>query len=98
MRAKRAFFVLEYAALIAVIAFALIAMKVYLKRAFMGKYRGLADEIGSQYDPTATNLTSTEVTTTTNSEYTTYNGDDPVSTVEISTTDATLNYNESVAK
>jgi len=96
MRAKRAFFVLEYAALIAVIAFALIAMKVYLKRAFMGKYRALSDEIGEQYDPSATILNSSENTHMTSSEYTAYDGSEPIGSVETSTVDTTTDSNQTI--
>jgi len=63
---------LEFAALIAVVVGALILMKVYMTRSFQGKYHSLADQIGSQYDPAATNTTSTDITHTTSSEYTAY--------------------------
>ena len=65
---------LEFAALIAVVVTAIIAMKVYMTRAFSGKYRDLSDQIGSQYDPGASNITTTDTATTVSSEYTVYNG------------------------
>ena len=41
---------LEYAALIAVVVGALVAMQVYLKRGIEGKLRSNADDIGTQFD------------------------------------------------
>jgi hypothetical protein len=41
---------LEYAALIAVVVGALVAMQVYLKRGIEGKMRSNADDIGTQFD------------------------------------------------
>jgi len=97
MRSKKSLSILEYSALIAVIAFALIAMKVYLKRAFMGRYRSLSDEIGEQYDPSATNMTSTGVTNMTSSEYTAYDSSgDSVGSVTLSTVKTDTNYNQTV--
>jgi len=41
---------LEYAVVIAVIVAALLAMQAYIKRGFMGRLKGVADELGQQYD------------------------------------------------
>jgi len=64
MKDNKAQGLLEITLLIAVIAAALIAMGVYLKRAVQGKLRSAADDIGEQYSPT--NF-SAEINTTTNS-------------------------------
>ena len=52
---------LEYAALIAVAAAALLAMQMYLKRGFSGGWRNSTDSIGEQYEPknTASSFTTT---------------------------------------
>jgi uncharacterized protein (UPF0333 family) len=42
---------LEFAVLIICVVAALLGMQVYLKRAFQGKLRGAADEVGQQYSP-----------------------------------------------
>lgn len=47
--------IMETALLILVIAAALLAMQVYLKRGIQGKLRGGTETIGAQYDPTNTN-------------------------------------------
>ncbi|MGD0336988.1 MAG: hypothetical protein ABSB18_07850 [Candidatus Omnitrophota bacterium] len=48
---------LEYAVVIASIIAALLAMQVYIRRSFMGHFRGAADELGQQYDPKNTSGT-----------------------------------------
>jgi len=57
---------LEYALIIAVVAGALIAMQVYIKRGVQGKLKSTADEIGEQYSPgyTTSNTVTTTATTT----------------------------------
>jgi len=60
---------LEYALIIAVVAGAMIAMQVYIKRGVQGKLKATADDIGKQYSPgytTATVNTTTNSTTTEN--------------------------------
>ena len=46
-------FSIEYAFLIAVIAAAMVAMGVYMKRALSGRWRGVGDTFGfgRQYEP-----------------------------------------------
>jgi len=63
---RRAQSVMEYAALTAIIAAALIGMSIYMKRGMAGRLRGAADSIGEQYDPKATtfNYTTTFNTNT----------------------------------
>ena len=77
-RAK-ARFSLEFAALTAVVCFALVAMKTYMTRSFQGRFRELADNIGQQYDPQATTSNSTVITRQLSQEYMLYdtsgNGD-----------------------
>ncbi len=53
---KRAFSVLEYAVLVAVIVATLIGMAVYFKRALSGKWREVGDSFGfgRQYQPGVT--------------------------------------------
>lgn len=57
---------LEVSILIAIIAAALIASTVYIKRAIQGRLRSAADDIGSQYSPT--NTTSNYVAQSNSSE------------------------------
>ena len=53
---RRGTSVLEYTAMIVIIAAALAGMSVYLKRALCGSYRVVGDAFGHgrQYDPDAT--------------------------------------------
>ena len=51
LRNKRAQTTLEYAILIGVVAAALIAMQMYLKRGYQGKIRDSADSMGGQFSP-----------------------------------------------
>jgi Flp pilus assembly pilin Flp len=58
---KKAQSTLEYAVIIAVIAAALVAMNVYMKRGMQGKLRESADKIGEQYSAgRTTSLYTTE--------------------------------------
>lgn len=59
---------LEYALIIAVVAGALIAMQVYIKRGVQGKLKATADEIGEQYSPGYTTSNTVTVTGTTTNE------------------------------
>ena len=62
--------VLEIAVLTAIIVAALLAIQVYLKRGFQGRYKDLADSIGTQYEPgntTSTQVNTTELTSTSHS-------------------------------
>jgi len=58
---KKAQSTIEVAALIVILVAALLAVQIYIKRGFQGKYRELADNVGEQYDPLKT--TSTRITT-----------------------------------
>ncbi len=42
---------IEYSILIGIVTFSLIAMNIYLKRSFQGKYRQTADSLSQQYSP-----------------------------------------------
>lgn len=44
----------EYAALIALVVGALVAMQVYMKRSFQGRIREYSDEMGEQFSPDST--------------------------------------------
>lgn len=66
---KKASIMLEYAALFAVIAAALVAMSVYLRRSFQGRYREVADEISAQYEPGVTTIDHRVITHNTTKEY-----------------------------
>ncbi len=59
---------LEYAAIIACIAAALLVMQTYIKRGISGKLRSTADQIGQQYDP---GNTTSVITVTLNNDVTT---------------------------
>lgn len=45
---------LEYAALVAIIAGALVVMQVYVKRGLQGRLRDSTDQLGEQFSPYAT--------------------------------------------
>lgn len=68
LKGKKAQNTLEYAALIAVIVGAIIAVNAYMKRGVQGQLRSAADDIGTQYDiekggyHKKTDLTGTEIT------------------------------------
>ena len=50
----RAQSMVEYAAVIAIVAAALVSMAIYVKRGISGKVREAADSVGEQYHPTRT--------------------------------------------
>ena len=66
---RRASLALEYAFLFSVLVGAIIAMNIYMKRSFQGRYRMLGDELGAQYEPGATTIDNTTTTTTVSHEY-----------------------------
>jgi hypothetical protein len=47
--------VLEYTILLIIIIAAFIAMQIYIKRGFQGRWKSAVDELGDQYDPNKTN-------------------------------------------
>lgn len=51
---------LEFALVIVAVALGLLAMQVYLKQGLQGRLRGIADNLGSQYDPIDTTFNITE--------------------------------------
>ena len=53
---SRAQSTVEYAALIAIVAGALITMQGYMKRGLQGKYKESTDSIGASYNPKATTI------------------------------------------
>jgi Flp pilus assembly pilin Flp len=55
---RRAQSTLEYAVIIAVVAAALVAIQIYLKRGVQGKLRQSADQIGEQFEPEESTATS----------------------------------------
>ncbi len=61
--------VLEVAVLTVIVVAALIAVQIYIKRSFQGRYRDLADSVGEQYDPLRTSSTRTNITETTSTAY-----------------------------
>ena len=97
---KRGTTVLEYAALFAIIASAIIAIQVYMQRSFQGRFRMLGDEVGPQYQPgvTAVNNNSVNHTVTNEYEVTPPGSTDPADTVSVthSITDVTEHRNEHV--
>ena len=56
--------VLEYTALVCIVAAALAAMAVYVKRGVSGRLREVSDDLGGQYHP---RLTSSNITYNVNS-------------------------------
>jgi len=67
----RAQSVLEYATVTAVVLFALLIMQVYIKRAYQGRLKKEADEVGEQYAP---KHTTSEITIKTDSNSKTCKG------------------------
>ena len=58
---------LEYAVLIVLVTVALLATQTYIKRAMQGRLRSAADDIGEQFSPGASTVTTrTDQSTTTN--------------------------------
>lgn len=55
IRRMRAQSTVEYAFLFIIMAGALIAMQIYIKRGFQGRWKSSVDDIGEQYDPGAVN-------------------------------------------
>jgi hypothetical protein len=98
---------MEFSVLLAVILSALLIMQFYIKRAYQGKVREEADQIGRQYSPGHTNITSeinitTNTTTATGGTITLRGGGNPVPvpdgmTVTVSNTTETRTKNEVVA-
>lgn len=76
---NRAQSTLEYVVMIAVIAAALFAMQIYIKRGMQGRMRESADNIGQGflYSPGAT-VSSSEITTTSKEKTKSYSKDNPV--------------------
>lgn len=46
---------LEYAILVTIVIGALIAMQIYVKRGFQGRWKSTVDDFGEQYDPRTVN-------------------------------------------
>ena len=70
MSSRRGQSMVEYAAMIAIVVAALLAMQIYMKRGVSGRLRQGVDSMGGQYDPknTSSNFTiSTKMDTTTTS-------------------------------
>lgn len=55
---KRGQSTLEYAILVIIIIGALLSIQVYIKRGLQGRLKGAADDIGDQFSPGNTNMTS----------------------------------------
>ena len=58
-RRKKGQSTLEYAILIIIIIGALLSIQVYIKRGIQGRLKQAADDIGDQFSPGQTNVTST---------------------------------------
>jgi len=71
MFAKKGQNILEYIVLLALIVSALLIMNIVIKRAYQGRIKQNADEVGQQYSP---GHTTSKITTETKSENTTYTG------------------------
>ncbi|MDD5044364.1 MAG: hypothetical protein PHU91_00750 [Candidatus Omnitrophica bacterium] len=64
LRKSKAQTVAEYAALIAILAAAIMTMRIYMQRAVQGKAKALVDQINPyQYNPTDTSSVTTTNTT-----------------------------------
>jgi uncharacterized protein (UPF0333 family) len=66
---------LEYIILIVIIIAALLTIQGYLKRGIQGRLRSSADDIGEQYESTATNHTRTTRVASVTNERTTQAGE-----------------------
>ena len=100
MKYKKSQQALEVVALIVVVISALIAVKVYLTRSVSGRLRGLADELGPQYDSDRINSTTiiTSESTTTDSMLLDPVNNEYLSTVTETITNQTTEVNTSVDK
>ncbi len=94
LKSKKGQSTLEYAIIIAVVAAALLAMQVYIKRGIQGKLRSSTDEIGEQYSPGLTTGSYTTTTGTTSTESRTAEGK---TTTEITRGDQSVTGDETVA-
>jgi Flp pilus assembly pilin Flp len=59
---------LEYAVLIVLVTVALLATQTYIKRAMQGKIRSAADDIGEQFSPGASTVSTSQGSSTTTLE------------------------------
>jgi hypothetical protein len=86
---KKAQSTLEYAVIIACVVAGLLAMQIYIKRGFQGRFRESADSIGEQYSPTDTssNITMTFGSDTTTTMNVTENNGISTSITETNSTD-----------
>ena len=66
--------VVEYAVMIAVVIAALIALNIYIKRGFMGRYRSYGDQAGTQFSFASGNTNITETVNSAREERTFGNG------------------------
>ena len=84
---KRAQSTLEYAVVIAIIAAALIAMQVYIKRGIQGRMKQASDDVGSQFSPGYTNITTVTTSNVKSFEnvYQTGNAGDTMATTKANT-------------
>ena len=71
-----------------------------MQRAFMGRYRQLADQIGTQYDPQASGIYSVVVTNTTTEEYMMFDSTtgEYIGTTVVSTSNERVDSQETVDK
>ena len=66
--------VVEYAVMVAVVIAALIALNIFIKRGFMGRYRSYGEQAGTQFSFASGNTNITEVINSTREEHTYGNG------------------------
>ncbi len=92
--------ILEYAILLCIILSSLLIMQVFIKRAYQGRLKSEADNIGQQYSvghTTSKMVTDTDTTTTTCTGGNCWGVDiDAGMTVSISKTDTTIDKKEGV--
>ena len=74
IKLKKAQSTLEYAILIIIIIGVFIAMQMYIKRGFQGRWKASMDDFGDQYDPRLVNsLTTFNMTVNSNTRVDTRN-------------------------
>ena len=82
-RHKKGQSTLEYAALIAVVVAAIVAINLYMQRGIQGHLRSNADDIGTQYDYNAGGYHSTNNLTSANEVTHSVTGKDPAQDVAL---------------
>jgi len=91
--------ILEYTALLCIILSSLLIMQVFVKRAYQGRLKSEADDVGPQYSAghtTSQMITTTDSTTTSCTGANCFGGSSDGLTVTVSDTKTTIDKKEGV--